>query len=152
MHDAETDISTESRTQNHTKWGILQRCGRIKNTTRGFLPVHEFGFCLCPTNPKESLGCKVVKPWPPQGLVPTLRCPRCEAPVPLFIHKGYTRTSETSTKLSYCCRGMCKAQIPPKITKLDDCCYTKKRGGEATLIWMDRRCCAIPHQRSGAGI
>ena len=114
----------------------------MKNKTRGFLPVHEFGFCLCATNPKESLGCNVVKPWPPQGLVPTLRCPRCEAPVPLFIHKGYTRTSKTSTKLSYCCRGMCQAQIPQK----------KHKNTEATLIWMDRRCCAIPHQRSGAGI
>ena len=81
------------------------------------MPVHEFGFCLCPANPKESLGCNVVKPCPPQGLVSTLRCPRCEAPVPLFIHKRYTRTSETSTKLSYCCRGMCQAQIPQKTQK-----------------------------------
>ena len=47
--------------------------------------VSDVEFCLCSVYPKESLGCNIVKPWPPQGLVSTLRCPRCEACVQLFI-------------------------------------------------------------------
>ena len=64
----------EHRLNNITSWN-----GGHKENVSGF------EFCLCSVYPKESLGCNIVKPWPPQGLVSTLRCPRCEACVHLFI-------------------------------------------------------------------